>query len=179
MKESIARHIFKPLVHALKHIHSNGYVHRDIKSDNIMISDFCFPKILDFGFSSKLTGEDDHGFFKTKLGTPAYMAPEIHSGTPYQGASVDKFALGVILFQMVMGRPPFEEAKSNDYLYKCIVAKRPDIFWRTHFKSLPKKVSQELSEEFKDLIIGLFHAEPENRLTLDQVLGHKWIRIDD
>lgn len=86
LSESIARHIFKPLVQAINHIHSCGMVHRDIKSDNIMISDKCQPKILDFGFSSKISGEDSNGYFTSKLGTPAYMAPEIHFGAPYKGA---------------------------------------------------------------------------------------------
>jgi len=105
------------------------------------------------------------------------MAPEIHIGAPYRGDDVDVFALAVVLFQMVMGRPPFEEAKQNDFLYKCIVAKRPDIFWRTHLKSMPKNFSP--SEEFKDLIIHMFQMEPMSRLNINQILDHKWIKFGD
>jgi len=86
LKESIAMHIFKPLVYALKHIHACGLVHRDIKSGNIMISDGCVPCIYDFGFASKITGEDHNGNFNSKVGTEGYQAPEILFGAPYKGA---------------------------------------------------------------------------------------------
>lgn len=138
LRESIARHIFKKLASGLKHIHDNGLVHRDIKSDNVMISDFCNPKIVDFGFAAEENAEDRTGFFTEKVGTPAYMAPEIHAGAPYKGAEVDIFALGVILFQMVMGRPPFAEATDGDLLYKCIKFNRHNIFWRKHLQSGPQ-----------------------------------------
>ena len=110
LKESIARHIFKKVTQALKHIHDNGLVHRDIKSDNIMITDFCNPKVVDFGFSTEATAENREGFFTGKIGTSSYMAPEIHQGAPYKGTEVDIFALGIVLFQMIIGRPPFGEA---------------------------------------------------------------------
>ena len=54
-----------------------------------------------------------------------------------------------------------------------MIAKRPDIFWRTHLKSLPKNFS--VSDEFKDLIISMFQHDPAKRLSLQQILGHKWI----
>lgn len=110
LRESVARNIFKILVSALQYIHQSGLVHRDIKSDNVMITYKCLPHILDFGFASKISGDLENGYFATKLGTPAYMAPEIHQGAPYDGVKGDIFALAVILFQMVLGRPPFEEA---------------------------------------------------------------------
>ena len=73
-----------------------------------MISQKCIPHILDFGFASKMSGDLENGLFASKLGTPAYMAPEIHHGAPYNGVNAEIFALGVILFQMIIGRPPFE-----------------------------------------------------------------------
>lgn len=154
----MAKHIFKQLLHAVKEVHDKGLVHRDIKSDNIMITDGCLPKILDFGFATTQSAERMDGSFTTKLGTPAYMAPEIHLGERYRGVDVDLFALAVVLFQMVIGRPPFENAVKNDFLYKCIKNKRPDIFWRQHMRYLPKNFV--LSEEFKDLIISCFQADP-------------------
>lgn len=177
LRESMARHIFKPLVLALKHIHSNGLVHRDIKSDNIMITDNCSPKLLDFGFAADVAGDDMNGFFTTKIGTPEYMAPEMHEGVPYRGTQSDVFALAIVLFQMVLGLRPFEEARKNDNRYKCIILNRPDIFWRMHLRALPK--STVLSEEFKDLIVRMFQPTPEKRLTLDQVLAHKWIQMGE
>lgn len=140
LPQSIACHIFKSLAKAIMHIHQNGLVHRDIKSDNIIITKACKPLILDFGFSSKSTGDLDNGYFTTKLGTSSYMAPEIHHDTSYEGIKADIFALAIILFQMMTGRPPFEEAKKSDFLYKCIIANRPDIFWRTHKKHMRNEI---------------------------------------
>lgn len=54
--------------------------------------------MLDFGFAMPKAGELENGFFETNLGTPGYMAPEIHQGAPYNGEQADIFALGVILF---------------------------------------------------------------------------------
>jgi serine/threonine protein kinase len=65
----------------------------------------------------------------TRLGTPGYMAPEILADQPYEGARVDLFALGVALFIMYRGRPPFLIARPNDNVYRLIVENRIDRFW--------------------------------------------------
>jgi len=67
-------------------------------------------KVADFGFSAALRGKDGSGLLKTYLGTQSYMAPEIHLGKSYSGASVDLFAAAIILFIMVTKRPPFYSA---------------------------------------------------------------------
>ena len=110
LSEPLAKHVFRITAQTLSFIHQSGLVHRDIKSDNIMITSKCVPCVLDFGFAVHKAGELDNGFFEINLGTPGYMAPEIHQRLPYNGEHADIFALGVILFQMVMGRAPFEEA---------------------------------------------------------------------
>jgi len=64
-------------------------------------------RIADFGFAAPTQGRDGSGHLLTKLGTESYMAPEIHTRSPYQGQIVDLFATGIILFIMVTGHPPF------------------------------------------------------------------------
>jgi len=96
LSEGLARFIFKQLVAGLSHIHDKGYCHRDIKSDNIIITEGCVPKILDFGFAKKKNGNVDMMY--TKIVTPEYMAPEILAGAGYKGDEVDIFALSIILF---------------------------------------------------------------------------------
>ena len=64
-------------------------------------------KIADFGFAAPLQGRDGSGYLKTMLGTQAYMAPEILLREPYQGHVTDLFALGIILFILQSGAPPF------------------------------------------------------------------------
>ena len=101
------------------------------------------------------------------------MAPEIHSGGPFKGVNADNFALAVILFQMVIGQPPFEEASQEDFLYKCLIAKRPDIFWRQHSKSMAKNLN--VSDELKDLLVQMLTANPSHRPSLEEIMAHKWV----
>jgi serine/threonine protein kinase len=75
--------------------------HRDMKPENMLFDSQYQLKIADFGFSIVLSGRDGTGMLHTYLGTESYMAPEIHARKPYIGASVDLFALGIILFIML------------------------------------------------------------------------------
>jgi serine/threonine protein kinase len=87
-------------------------------------------KIADFGFAAPIYGLDGSGFLTTNLGTPGYMAPEIHNGHAYQGEVVDLFAIGVILFILYSGHPPFCIAGTNDPYFKLLSNNRVDIFWK-------------------------------------------------
>jgi len=77
-------------------------------------------KLADFGFSAPLSGRDGSGQLKTPLGTRSYMAPEIHNKQGYDGALVDVFAAGIILFITYAGHPPFRQALPNDEHYSMI-----------------------------------------------------------
>ena len=83
-----------------------------------MISHYLELKIIDFGFASDLGEITENGqILKTYLGTQGYQAPELIYGFEYDGKMVDIFAAGVVLFMMVVGRPPFEEARDEDACY--------------------------------------------------------------
>ena len=69
-------------------MHNNQICHRDIKPENLLLSHDYVLKIADFGFSGPLQGHDGVGYLHTHLGTEEYMAPEIHTGAPYQGKEV-------------------------------------------------------------------------------------------
>jgi serine/threonine protein kinase len=89
--------------------------------------------VVDFGFAAPLEGRDGTGFQRTFRGTLAYMAPEILNREPYQGDSVDLFALGCILFVMRSGAMPFDKtAQANDEIYKFFAINRVDKYWATH-----------------------------------------------
>jgi len=114
-------------------------------------------KIADFGFAAPIEGRDGSGFLKTVLGTQSYMAPEILERVPYQGHVVDLFALGVILFILYAGHPPFNHADRRDPHYKLLATNRADLFWKTHSNRKPKDF---FSEEFKDLITNMLQLLP-------------------
>jgi len=95
------------MLQVLHYVHSKGVAHRDLKPENILLDRKLNVKIADFGFAAPIQGRDGSGFLKTQLGTQAYMAPEILLKEPYQGHVVDLFALGIILFILYSGHPPF------------------------------------------------------------------------
>jgi hypothetical protein len=104
--------IIRQVLDALGHAHEAGVVHRDLKPDNIMLTDHGesaderdVVKLLDFGIA-KLVGDGDLTQAGIAFGTPAYMAPEQALGEPVDGRA-DIYAAGVILFEMLAGRPPF------------------------------------------------------------------------
>ena len=98
---------------ALGHAHSAELVHRDVKPSNIMLSDDGTVKLLDFGIARRL---DDLAGSMTKgggvVGTPNYLAPEQVAGRPATPAS-DQYAVGVVLFEMLTGAPPFDRGQSH------------------------------------------------------------------
>ncbi|MBX7223030.1 MAG: protein kinase [Blastocatellia bacterium] len=109
-----------PVCQALAEAHRWGIIHRDIKPDNIFINQTAkgeVVKVVDFGIA-KLVGDEDSGNFRTLtmtdslIGTPVYMAPERLAAKPFDGRS-DVYSLGVVLFEMLTGRPPFERDMSG------------------------------------------------------------------
>lgn len=172
---SICRYYFKQMLQAIYHAQEKGLAHRDLKPENIMLDKEFNVKVADFGFAAPTAGRDGSGYLHTKLGTLAYMAPEIIQEQPYSGASVDLFALGIILFILYTGHPPFNQANPTDSHYKLIVTNRADLFWKYHSKSHPENF---FSEEFKDLITNMLQYNPNQRLNLVDIIGHPWMAQD-
>lgn len=139
----------------------------------MMGADFSL-KIADFGFAAPILGRDGKGELATQLGTPAYMAPEIHYGRKYEGSKVDIFASGIILFIMVLQRPPFECAhpERNPH-YQMLAAGRPDMFWEAHEAA---GTPSALSPEFKDLFERMLALNPKERITIQEIVAHPWLK---
>ena len=89
-------------------------------------------KVADFGLNGPNYLLVNKGKLETKIGTPAYMAPELLLNQAYEGQKVDVFAAGIILFCMVNKHPPFIIAQPTDRVYRCIAAGRFDLFWKIH-----------------------------------------------
>jgi tetratricopeptide (TPR) repeat protein/predicted Ser/Thr protein kinase len=103
-----AAHLIETLARAVYHAHQNGIIHRDLKPANILLSADGTPKISDFGLAKNLEGDNTQTRTGIIVGTPNYMAPEQANGSPSDvGPAADIYALGVILYEMLTGRPPF------------------------------------------------------------------------
>jgi serine/threonine protein kinase len=109
--ERTAASLVRKLALALHEAHKHGVIHRDLKPANIMIDQRGEPIVMDFGLARQANGNDEAQITQSGaiLGTPAYMSPEqVRGETASVGAAADQYALGVILYQMLTGRLPFE-----------------------------------------------------------------------
>jgi serine/threonine protein kinase len=95
------------MARAISYAHRNGVIHRDLKPGNVLIATDGAPKIADFGLARKLEEDTHLTHTGAVVGTPSYMAPEQASGETGAGPSVDIYALGAILYELLTGRPPF------------------------------------------------------------------------
>jgi serine/threonine protein kinase len=170
----VARTLMAQLVEGLAHIHGQGVSHRDIKPENILLDGEFRPKIADFGFACLSEGKDGSGILHTSLGTEGYKAPEV-SSRHYSGEKADIFSLGVVLFVMYAGSPPFEKADPRDYYYKMHVNKKQEAFWASHSKRRPIGF---FSPAFIDLLNKMFAYKPEERPTLAEIRAHDWMQQD-
>ena len=150
------------MVSALKYLHSHRVIHRDIKLGNLFLNSKMEIKLGDFGLATKLEFEEERK--RTICGTPNYIAPEILDGKEGHSYEVDLWSLGVLLYTLSIGRPPFE-THDIKLTYKKI---------RMNAYSYPETVS--ISEELKDLISKLIVTDPLLRLPLDDILQHDFMK---
>jgi len=102
------------------YLKEKGLCHRDVKLENILVGDNKKIKICDFGYATKLRGNNGDYKLYGKYGTANYQAPEIIQGKHYSGEKVDVFSCGVCLFQLVMCRNPFAIASKQDPFYRML-----------------------------------------------------------
>ncbi len=130
---------------------------------NLFLTDKMELKLGDFGLATKLEFEGE--LRKTVCGTPNYIAPEILDGKRGHSYQVDIWSLGVILYTLLIGKPPFETADVKT-TYKRI---------RMNAYSFPEHII--ISEPARDLIMRILNLDPTKRPTLDQILEHKFFNM--
>ncbi|CAD8065616.1 unnamed protein product [Paramecium sonneborni] len=165
--ESQARDIIVKIISAVAYIHEQGMMHRDIKPENIMFTDRDIrsePKLIDFGLSVKY---DSFSYNKLKagVGTPVYLAPEVIEGT--YNEKCDVWSLGVLLFNMLIGYPPFY-GRNRQELYENIQYQNL-IFDRRHWRNS--------SDEIKDLLKRMLNKNPHLRYSAKECLKHPWFQL--
>ncbi|SPQ98485.1 non-specific serine/threonine protein kinase [Plasmodiophora brassicae] len=162
LPEAIIRRIAIELVAALHYLHSHRVIHRDMKPQNILIGAGGSVKLCDFGFARSLS---THSICMTSIkGTPLYMAPELVQEKPYDH-TVDLWSLGVILYELFAGHPPFYTKSIYTLIHRIVKD--------------PVAYPDDMSKRFRSFITGLLQKEPSKRLSWPQLLRHPFIRETD
>jgi len=175
LSEKQARTHFSSLLSALECCHANGICHRDLKPENLLLNAEYQLKVADFGLAALVTTDSDNSdaevLLRTQCGTYSYMAPEIFANCPrYQGTKVDIWSAGVVVFVMLIGHPPLEVARQNDWWFRAIQRNRYDQFWAAHLKDI------EISQEFKEFVNSILVVDPAHRATLQDIREHPWMQ---
>lgn len=118
ISQAEAIHIMKQVADALDYAHEHDVIHRDIKPANIMLDQFGKPVLMDFGVA-RITYEGNLTKTGTLMGTPHYLAPEQPLGKNVDRRS-DIYSLGILLYEMLAGRPPFHDENSITLIFKHI-----------------------------------------------------------
>jgi len=166
--ERDAAEIVAEICSAVKFLHDRNIAHRDLKPENLLFSSKgkkATLKLTDFGFAKEANNRDT---LKTPCYTPYYVAPEVLGSKKYD-LSCDIWSLGVIIYILLCGFPPFFSTQG--------LPMSPGMKKRIRLGQFdfPKPEWSEVSDEAKDLIRGCLKTNPQERLTIDQVIGTKWI----
>ncbi len=151
-----ALNIFKQAATALAFMNSQGWVHRDVKPDNLLVNSAGQVKVIDFALAQRIVQPTFFGrMFRRKVkpsGTRSYMSPEQIRGD-YLDTRSDIYSFGATCFEMVTGRPPFRGASSQDLLVKHIIEK----------PVTPRVHNPDVTEEFGDLVLRMLAKKPQDR----------------
>jgi len=147
---------------ALCYVHSLHRIHRDIKSDNILLNDVGEVKVADFGYAAQLTQQQQKR--NTVVGTPYWMAPELIRGHDY-GTKVDIWSLGIMAMEMAEGEPPYMEFPPLRALFLITTKGIPDL-----------KEPNKWSEEFRSFVAQCLNKEVEDRPDGVALLKHPFLQ---
>lgn len=174
--EQQCRLYFRDMILGIEFLHSQGVIHRDIKADNMLLSEDDILKIADFGVSEMFESENDTVL--RKAGSPSYMAPElalitsphcleraakvgVTLGSAVSGRAADLWSMGVTLYFILYGKLPFASESISDLCEQIIFSEA----------TLPEGTSEELV----DLFQGLLAKNPSERMTMAELREHEWV----
>jgi len=185
--ESSASKVVMEMTAALAHMHEKHVIHCDLKPENVLCThdpsrgDDWDIKITDFGLSKPVIDDDNHSDL-TFCGSPLYMSPEMLNKHPYTD-SVDMWSLGVMMFELLCGTPPFHTARDIDMLKRMVnnftgfgVVTNYNVESDEAAMLLKKLEKANASEAAKDLLSKLLHPNGQKRISAAEALKHQWMQ---
>ncbi|XP_064411796.1 serine/threonine-protein kinase PAK 5 isoform X1 [Latimeria chalumnae] len=163
MNEEQIATVCSSVLRALSYLHHQGVIHRDIKSDSILLTSDGRIKLSDFGFCAQVSKEVPKR--KSLVGTPYWMAPEVISRLPY-GTEVDIWSLGIMVIEMVDGEPPYFNEP-------------PLQAMRRIRDNLPPRVKDihKVSSMLRGFLDQMLVREPSQRATAQELLRHPFLKL--
>ena len=160
LSEKITSQYLREVISAVEYLHSLDppIIHRDIKPENILLDANDSVKLADFGWSNFFNQERRR---ETYCGTPEYLAPEMIKQSGHD-KSLDIWNIGVLFFELLTGKPPFEGSNQNE-LFDNILNFR--VNWPKGF-----------SATAKDLVTKLLKSDPKQRMQLEDIINHPWFK---
>jgi serine/threonine protein kinase len=177
--ERLARTIFKQILSAIKYLHSQELAHLDLKLENILVDPTEGVKLIDFDACEPVKQGSQIGCLK---GSPGYRAPEFVKGKAENLMACDVYSLGIVLFILVVGTPPYNEVEKNgkfvfDKHYEVL---RTDVkkFWKVHQNYRESDGRPKLTKAFKEIVETMLKEDPKKRPTIAELERMAWLQGD-
>ncbi|NXF96716.1 SIK2 kinase, partial [Eubucco bourcierii] len=161
LSESEARKKFWQIISAVEYCHSHHIVHRDLKTENLLLDANMNIKLADFGFGNFYKSGEP---LSTWCGSPPYAAPEVFEGKEYEGPHLDIWSLGVVLYVLVCGSLPFDGPNLPTLRQRVLEGRF--------------RIPYFMSEDCETLIRRMLVVDPTKRITISQIKQHKWMQAD-
>ncbi|XP_039336484.1 serine/threonine-protein kinase SIK1 [Saimiri boliviensis] len=161
LSENEARKKFGQILSAVEYCHDHHIVHRDLKTENLLLDGNMDIKLADFGFGNFYKSGEP---LSTWCGSPPYAAPEVFEGKEYEGPQLDIWSLGVVLYVLVCGSLPFDGPNLPTLRQRVLEGRFRIPFF--------------MSQDCESLIRRMLVVDPARRITIAQIRQHRWMRAE-